>query len=186
MTLEGFFEGPNKWDLDWHEHVWGDELEQLSLQQLDGADALVFGRVTYEGMAAHWRTAKGPIADFMNRIPKIVCSRTLATADWNNTRVVRDAAAEVAKLKDAPGRDIYVFGSADLSATLMKHDLFDEYRLCVAPVVLGAGTPLFKPGAEQKTLTVREARRLKSGGAVLFCEPVRTVIGTASGTSTST
>lgn len=172
VTLEGFFEGAKKWDLDWHEYVWGDELEQLSLEQAKTADALLFGRVTYEGMAAYWSTATGAIAEFMNSVPKVVFSKTLATADWNNTRLVReDAAAEVAKLKNVPGKNLYVFGSADLSATLMQHDLFDEYRLCVVPVVLGAGTPLFKPSSEHKRMTLREARQLKSGGIILFYEP---------------
>jgi dihydrofolate reductase len=174
VTLEGFFEGPKKWDLDWHEYVWGDELEQLSLEQGKSADALLFGRVTYEGMAAYWSTAKGAVAEFMNAVPKVVFSRTLAKADWNNTRVVREnAASEVAKLKSAPGQNLYVFGSAHLSATLTQHDLFDEYRLCVVPVLLGAGTPLFKPANESKRMKVRETRTLKSGGVILFCEPER-------------
>jgi dihydrofolate reductase len=172
VTLEGFFEGPKKWDLDWHDYVWGDELEQFGLEQGKNADALLFGRVTYEGMAAHWSTAKGAVAEFMNRVPKVVFSRTLAKADWNNTRLVReDAAGEVAKLKKAPGQNLYVFGSANLSATLTQHDLFDEYRLCVVPVLLGAGTPLFKPSSERKRMRVRETRTLKSGGVILFCEP---------------
>jgi len=171
VSLDGFFEGSKKWDLDWHEYVWGDELEQFSLEQLTTAGALLFGRVTYEGMAAHWSTAKGAIADFMNSIPKVVFSRTLAKADWSNTRLVReDAATEVANLKHGSGGDHYVFGSADLSATLMRHDLFDEYRLCVAPVVLGAGTPLFKPSGERKRMTLREARKLRSGGIILFLQ----------------
>jgi dihydrofolate reductase len=174
VTLEGFFEGPKKWDLDWHEYVWGDELEQFGLEQGKRADALIFGRVTYEGMAAHWPTAKGAVAEFMNTVPKVVFSRTLAKADWNNTRLVReDAASEVAKLKKAPGQNLYVFGSANLSATLTQHDLFDEYRLCVVPVLLGAGTPLFKPASERKRMKVRETRTLKSGGVILFCEPDR-------------
>jgi dihydrofolate reductase len=117
VTLEGFFEGPKKWDLDWHEYVWGDELEQLSLEQGKSADALLFGRLTYEGMASYWSTATGAVADFMNSVPKVVFSRMLTKADWNNTRLVRDdAAGEVAKLKSAPERNLYVFGSADLSA----------------------------------------------------------------------
>lgn len=174
MTLDGFFEGAKKWDLDWGDYVWGPELEQFSLEQGKTADALLFGRVTYEGMAAHWSTAKGAIAEFMNSVPKVVFSRTLARADWNNTRLVRDdPAAEVAKLKNASGRNLFVFGSADLSATLMRHDLFDEYRVCVVPVVLGAGTPLFKPSAERKRMKLRETRPLKSGGVILFCEPAR-------------
>lgn len=174
VTLEGFFEGPKKWDLDWHEYVWGDELEQFGLDQGRTADALLFGRVTYEGMAAYWSTAKGATAEFMNSVPKVVFSRTLGKADWNNTRLVRDdPAAEVAKLKNASGRNLFVFGSAELSATLMQHNLFDEYRLCVVPVVLGAGTPLFKPSAGRKRMTLRETRILKSGGVILFCEPER-------------
>jgi dihydrofolate reductase len=175
VTLEGFFEGPKKWDLDWHEYVWGDELEQFSLEQEKTADALLFGRVTYEGMAAYWSTAKGATADFMNSVPKVVFSRTLAKADWNNTRLVRDnAESEVAKLKKTSKQNLYVFGSAELSATLMQHDLFDEYRLCVVPVVLGAGTPLFKSDGERKRMKLRETRALKSGGVILFCEPQQT------------
>jgi dihydrofolate reductase len=179
VTLDGFFEGPKKWDLDWHDYVWGDELNQFGLEQVRTADALLFGRVTYEGMAAYWSTAKGATAEgataeFMNTVPKVVFSKTLAKADWNNTRLVRqDAAAEVAKLKNASGRNLFVFGSAELSATFIRHDLFDEYRLCVVPVVLGAGTPLFKPSAERKRMKLRESRTLKSGGVILFCEPER-------------
>jgi dihydrofolate reductase len=174
VTLEGFFEGPKKWDLDWHEYVWGEELEQLSLEQGKSADALLFGRVTYEGMAAYWSTATGAVAEFMNSVPKVVFSRTLAKADWNNTRLVReDAVGEIAKLKNAAGKNLYVFGSADLSATLTQHDLFDEYRLCVVPVLLGSGTPLFKTASERKRMKLRETRTLKSGGVILFCEPDR-------------
>lgn len=174
LTLDGCFEGATKWDLDFHAQVWGEELERFSLEQLETADALLFGRVTYEGMAAHWTKATGPIADAMNAVPKIVFSRTLTTADWNNTTLVReDAAAEVPKLKAAAGRNLYVFGSADLSATLMRHDLYDEYRLCLVPGVIGAGTPLFKPDADRKRMTLRESRQLKTGGVVLFLEPIR-------------
>jgi dihydrofolate reductase len=174
VTLEGFFEGAKKWDLDWHDYVWGDELQQFGLDQAKTADAVLYGRVTYEGMAAYWSTAKGATAEFMNSVPKVVFSKTLAKADWNNTRLVRDdAAAEVAKLKNAAGRNLFVFGSADLSATLMRHDLFDEYRLCVVPVVLGAGTPLFKPRPERKRMKLRETRTLKSGGVILFYKPER-------------
>jgi dihydrofolate reductase len=153
VSLDGFFEGAKKWDLDWHEYVWGPELEEISLEQGKTADALLFGRVTYEGMAAYWTTAEGAVADYMNSVPKIVFSRTLARADWNNTRLVReDAEGEIAKLKNASGQNLFVFGSARLSASLMQHDLFDEYRLCVVPVVLGVGTPLFKPSHERKRM----------------------------------
>src|SRR5512143_3978230 len=92
ITLDGFFEGAKSWDLDWHEEVWGDDLERLSLDQLHSADLLLFGRVTYEGMAAYWKSAQGEIADLMNGLPKVVFSRTLATADWSHTTLVRDDA----------------------------------------------------------------------------------------------
>jgi dihydrofolate reductase len=96
----------------------------------------VFGRVTYEGMASYWSTATGEVADFMNTVPKVVFSKTLARADWNNTRLVNgDAAEAVARLKQAPGKEILIFGSADLSATLMQHGLIDEYRLGLNPIV---------------------------------------------------
>ena len=100
VTLDGFFEGPKSWDLDWHEYVWGEELERFSLEQSESADMLLFGRVTYEGMAAYWSSAEGEIAEFMNKVPKVVFSRTLERADWNNTRLVKAGAEEeVAKLK---------------------------------------------------------------------------------------
>jgi dihydrofolate reductase len=75
VTLDGYFEGPNSWDLDWHDYAWGEELEQLSVEQLTSADTLLFGRVTYQGMASYWSSATGEIADLMNAIPKIVFSR---------------------------------------------------------------------------------------------------------------
>ena len=174
VSLDGFFEGPTKWDLAFHEYVWGDELQALSLEQLHGADAILYGRVTYEGMAAYWSKAKGQTADLMNAIPKVVFSRTLQKAEWNNTTLVQgDLVAEVKRLKSASGRNLYAFGSADLSATLIEHDLFDEYRLCVAPVLLRAGTPLFKPGSEPKPLSLIESRPLSTGGVILRYEPKR-------------
>src|SRR5574341_1510330 len=115
VTLDGFFEGPKRWEIDWHEHVWGEELEQFSIQQSKSADMLLFGRVTYEGMANYWPSAQGEIADFMNSVPKVVFSRTLEKAEWNNTRLVKaNAEEEVAHLKQQSGKDIYVFGSANL------------------------------------------------------------------------
>ena len=99
MTLDGFVEGPNR-DISWHEDVWGEELEQLSIEQLNAAGGLMFGRVTYELMANYWPTATGEIADFMNAAPKYVFSRTLTRSDWNNTQMFgADVAGTVARLK---------------------------------------------------------------------------------------
>lgn len=171
-TLDGFFEGGKKWEIDWHEYVWGPELEQLSLEQSKEIGVLVFGRVTYEGMAGYWSKATGEVADFMNSVPKIVCSHTLAKAGWKNTRLVSgNAVEEIEKLKKEQGKDLYVFGSADLSSTLTEHGLFDEYRVCLTPLLLGGGTPLFKPNPKRIELKLIEARPLKSGCVILRYTP---------------
>ena len=163
LTLDGYFEGAKNWDLPWHERVWGEELEQFSLEQLESTDALLFGRVTYEGMAAYWQTAQGKVAEYMNSLPKVVCSRTLHTADWNNTTLVKDnVAGEVAKLKQQGNGNIFVFGSANLSKTLMNEGLFDEYRLGIAPVIYGKGRLLFSDGLEPQELNLLESRSLST------------------------
>src|SRR5512135_451639 len=177
VTLDGFFEGPKSWDLDFHNVGWGDDMEAFALEQLATASALLFGRVTYEGMASYWTSAKEPgdVADVMNSIPKVVFSRTLKSANWNNTRLVKsDAEAEVAKMKQQSAKDLFVFGSADLSAALMKAGLFDEYRLGLNPVVLGGGGPLFKPSATALKMKLLEARVMRSGLVLLRYQPVRT------------
>ena len=172
VTLDGFFEGTKSWDLDFHNLVWGDELERLSIEQSQSIGTLLFGRVTYQGMAAYWSTEKGEIADFMNEVPKVVFSRTLSKADWNNTKLVKEnPEKEVIRLKKQPGKDLFIFGSADLSSTLIQAGLIDEYRLCVVPVVLGAGNPLFKASPTQVRLKLLDARPLKSGGVILRYQP---------------
>jgi dihydrofolate reductase len=166
MSLDGYFEGPDH-DLSFLEDVWGPELEELSMEQGREAGTLLFGRVTYQMMASYWPTATGAIADYMNGLPKIAVSRTLRSSDWGNTRFIADdVAGEVAKLKREVSKDIYVFGSANLSATLIDAGLFDEFRIGVTPHLLGSGTPLFKPGARRK-LRLLEARP-HSNGVVLM------------------
>ncbi len=174
VTLDGFFEGPKSWELDWHDSVSGDELEKYSIEQSKSTGMLLFGRVTYEGMASYWPSQKGEIADFMNTIPKIVFSKTMKKAEWNNTTLVKgNAVEEVAKLKRQPGKNMFVFGSANLSSTLLEHDLFDEIDLALAPVILGRGNPLFKASPDRLKMKLLEARPLKSGGVILRYEPER-------------
>jgi len=169
VTLDGFFEGRKSWEIDWHDSVWGEELERFSIEQSKSIGTLLFGRVTYEGMASFWQKEKGEIADFMNSVPKVVFSRTMKSAEWNNSRLVKgNAEEEVAKLKRQPGKDLFIFGSANLSATLTRKGLIDEYRLCLAPVVLGGGNPLFKESPERLKLKLVESRPLKSGGVLLY------------------
>lgn len=168
MTLDGYFEGKQNWDLEFHNAVWGKDLEKLSIEQLHSADYLVFGRITYEGMAAYWKTEKGEIADLMNNIPKLIFSKTLDAVDWNNSTLIKEnASAEISKLKAQGGKDMYVFGSADLSETFINDDLFDEYRIGIAPVILGSGRPLFKHGISSRSLSLVSTQQLSPGGVVL-------------------
>jgi len=172
MTLDGYFEGPEPWSLDFHQTVFGPELQELSEQQLGEAGLLLFGRKTYEGMASYWTSApedEATTATGMNSLPKAVISHTLGSADWKNTRLLKgDAVDEVRNLKAEQGGPIYVFGSAELLSTLLANDLVDEYRLCIAPVLLGRGTQLFKAGAERKSLELKSSRTLHNGGLLLF------------------
>lgn len=168
ITLDGYFEGAKNWDLPWHEQVWGEELERYSIEQLESADMLLFGRVTYEGMAAYWQAAEGKIAEYMNSLPKVVCSRTLQMAAWNNSLLVKnDVAEEVARLKQLGNGNIFVFGSANLSKTLMNAGLFDEYRIGIAPVIHGKGRLLFSAGVNPHELELLETRPLSTGCVIL-------------------
>ncbi len=171
MTLDGYFEGQKNWDLSFHDSVWGPDLEKLSLEQLRSADYLVFGRVTYEGMSAYWKKAEGEnneIAKLMNSIPKLVFSKTLKAVDWNNSTLVKgNASAEISRLKAEGGGDMYVFGSADLSTTFINDDLFDEYRIGIAPVILGKGRPLFKPGVSSRNLSLVSSQQLSPAGVLV-------------------
>ena len=168
ITLDGYFEGEKNWELDFHETVWGPEMEQFSLEQLNSTSYLVFGRVTYEGMAAYWKAAEGKIADFMNNLSKIVCSRTLNSADWNNSTLIKEnVATEIATLKAKSNKDLYVFGSANLSETFIRENLFDEYRIGIAPVIAGKGRYLFPKGLPWKKLSLISSRPLMTGGVIL-------------------
>ena len=173
VTLDGFFEGENKWALDFHNDAWGDELAAMAKDFGDKAGLLVFGRVTYEGMKAHWTTTeeKGEITTYMNALPKLVASRTLTSSDWNNTRVTDDPVAEIARLRKEDGKPIYVFGSADLCDTLLKTGLVDEVMLAIVPVTIGKGTPFFKEGAGKSKFRLLESRPLGNGTIIVHYQP---------------
>jgi dihydrofolate reductase len=170
-SVDGYFEGTEPWDLALHETVWGDELQALSIAQLEDAEALMFGRKTYEGFAAYWpnETETGPIADSMNAIRKYVVSDTLTEAAWNNTEIVSgDVVSAIKDLKRNTARNIYIFGSADLLSTLLPAGLVDEYRLGVASLLMGRGNPLFKPADQRIDLKLLKSQPLENGGIVLY------------------
>ncbi|QFY58990.1 dihydrofolate reductase [Rhizobium grahamii] len=174
MTLDGYFEGTKPWDIDFHNLAWGPELERYSEQLGEEGDLLVFGRKTYEGMAAYWQTAEEEetIKSFMNSIAKLAVSRTIEKADWNNSRVVRDPVSELRKLKAEDGKTIFIFGSAELADSLLKEGLVDEIRVCLVPVILGGGNPHFKPASKPCPLRLLESSVTAKGAVILRYEPV--------------
>jgi dihydrofolate reductase len=166
VTLDGRFEGEKPWDLSFHELVWGPELEALSLEQLQEAGMLVFGKHTYKGMADYWPKAQEKEAALMNSIAKVVCSSSLETAEWSNTTIIRDAAPDVKRLKEKGGKPMYIFGSGKLTQSLMNAGLIDEIRLCVAPIILGKGRLLFADEGTTRNLKLLESRSLQNGGVI--------------------
>jgi len=174
ISLDGYFEAPGEgWEkIDWHRA--DDEWEDYSVELLGQIDTLLFGRRTYEGFVEFWPTQDSEVARLLNAIDKVVFSTTLSEAAWNGTRLVRDhVPEEVAKLKAQPGRDIAIFGSADLAATLTQHGLIDEYRIAVNPVVLGGGTALFREGAERLNLRLLDTKTFRSGIVELRYAPAK-------------
>jgi dihydrofolate reductase len=180
VTLDGFFEGPNK-ELDWQ--IVDGENKEYAIDLLSKVDALLFGRVTYQLMADYWpAAATNPstpksdleIADKMNNLPKIVFSKTLQEVKWNNSRLVKEnIAKEISKMKQQPGKDMVIFGSGSIVSTFMQHGLIDEYRIIVNPIVLGNGNPLFKGINGKQNLKLLNTKVFDSGIVILFYEPAQ-------------
>lgn len=166
ITVDGYFQGLEPWDLNFHTSVYGGELEQFSIEQLDSAEAVIYGRVTYEGMASYWKNETGPVADRVNSIKKYVCSDSLQDAGWNNTEILSDAVSAITRLKQGGEGNLFVFGSAKLANSLIKAGLFDEYRLCIAPIILGKGRKLFESGLPTEELSLLDSRVLTTGGVL--------------------
>ena len=146
----------------------GEEGDKFKLDEAFSSEALLLGRVTYEGFAAAWPSREGEFADKFNNMPKYVVSSTLAEPEWNNSTVLKgDVADEVAKLKQEQDGDIVVHGSAQLSQALLEQDLVDELRLMVYPVVLGAGKRLFGETSDKKTLKLVESQPVGDGVVIL-------------------
>jgi len=169
VSLDGVIEEPS-----WTFQFSSEEQQKFKFDELFASDALLLGRVTYEGFAAAWPSATDEegFADRMNGLPKYVVSTTLEEPlEWNNSRLIEgDVAEEVSRLKQQPGHDILIYGSGELVHTLMQHDLIDEYRLMVYPVVLGSGKRLFRDGINT-TLRLVETRTFSSGVVVLSYRP---------------
>ena len=164
ISLDGVIEDPGGAE-DYKYGGWsfefsrGDDGDKFKLDETMDAEALLLGRRTYEGFAAAWPSREGEFADKFNNMPKYVVSSTLESAEWTNSTVLKgDVADEVAKLKQAPGGDLVVHGSAQLAQTLIDHDLVDELRLMVFPVVLGGGKQLFSDTSKAAGLKLTDAK----------------------------
>jgi dihydrofolate reductase len=168
---EGFRQG------GWFGEFGGKDLEawaEVALDEARGAAAWLLGRRSYEYFGTRWRSRSGELADRLNGMPKYVVSSTLVDPDWNNSRVLTgDVVTAVSKLKQELDGEIVVPASHQLGRTLMRHDLVDELRLVVFPVVLGAGERLFGEGSDRKPMRLLEARTIGDGLAFLTYEVVR-------------
>jgi dihydrofolate reductase len=169
MTLDGVVEAPEKWSFAF----WSAETGKFKLDELHATDALLLGRVTYEGFAAAWPGQKDPdgFADRFNSMPKYVASKTLKKLEWNNSHLIKgDLATEVSKLKQQPGKDIVIHGSPTLIRSLMPRNLIDEYRLLVYPLVRGQGKRLFDE-ASRANLKLAESQTFSKGVVKLVYRP---------------
>ncbi len=171
ISLDGFFEGLDR-DINWHNV--DAEFNEFAIDQINTVDILLFGRVTYEMMASYWPTptaiANDPvIAGKMNSLPKIVFSKTLPSAAWQNTRLIKDNfVEEISKLKQQPGKDLIIFGSSDLAVSFIDHGMIDEYRIMINPVALGVGKSLFKGLQNKLDLKLLKTKVFNSGNVLLY------------------
>lgn len=170
VSLDGVMEDPR-----WTFRFESDDRNQYKFDELAAADALLLGRVTYEGFAAAWPRMEeqtGEYGAWMNGYPKYVVSTTLEEPlEWNASLIGDDIVGEISALKQQPGKDILVFGSAALVNTLVEHDLVDEYRIMIFPVIVGSGKRLLGDGLDMKALELVETKTFGSGAVVLTYRP---------------
>jgi dihydrofolate reductase len=175
ITLDGVAEDPGGAE-DFDRGGWafefsrGDEGDKFKLDEVMAADALLLGRVTYEGFAAAWPSREGEFADKFNNMPKYVVSSTLEDPEWSNSTVIApsDIASEVAKLRDETDGDVLLAGSAQLVEALVENDLVDEYRLMVFPIVLGEGKRLVPHTGDKAALKLVDSKPVGPDGVVIL------------------
>ena len=170
ISLDGYIEDREK-ELDWHQV--DEEFLEYARALVSEVGGMLFGRKTYLHMAAYWQTAPSdPIADWMNRLPKVVFSKTLREASWENTRIeAGDAGQAVRQLKSEEGKDLVILGSADLVTALLAEGLIDEYRIILNPIVLGGGKPHIGALPKRVPMTLVDTQILQSGNVILSYRP---------------
>lgn len=174
LSLDGFIAGPNG-ETDWF--VWDEEIEEYAKKVQNSIDTMLFGRVTYNIMANYWPTkaasAENPgIIEFMNNTPKIVFSKSLKKANWNQTRLMKDIVPEeIIKMKQEPGKDMIIYGSSSIISQLTSLILIDEYSVMVNPIVLGTGKPLFQNMDHLLKLKLLSTKTFRCGNVLLNYQP---------------
>jgi dihydrofolate reductase len=175
VTLDGYFTDANG-DMSWA-HKQDPEWKAFIQENAAGGGELLFGRITYELMASYWPTPYAMkndpmIAQGMNTLPKVVFSRTLDEASWNNTKLVKSGLLdEIRKMKRAPGKDMVIFGSGNLVSQLAEEGLIDEYQIVVHPVVLGKGRTMFEGVKKKLPVKLTKTRIFGNGNVLLWYEP---------------
>jgi dihydrofolate reductase len=168
VSVDGVIGSPEEWASSYS----NDEMEEANALGMAASDAMLLGRLTYEGLAAFWPNQPGgvPMVDYINSVRKFVVSTTLEEPlEWNNSTLIEgDLAEEVSRLKQQEGKDILVFGSGQLARTLMEQDLIDEYRLMVFPVVVGKGKRLFGDTQETKAMELVSTRPIGPDGVLIL------------------
>jgi dihydrofolate reductase len=158
----------------WSNSYWNDELARLQTELLFASDSLLLGRITYEGFAAAWpdlEHEEGEFATRMNTMPKYVASRSLSDMEWNATLITGEVPDEVARLKRQSDQNLLIYGSSVLLNALSQHDLIDQYRLMIYPVILGQGKRLFRQTSDKKPLRLVEASSTSAGVLIADYEP---------------
>jgi dihydrofolate reductase len=172
LSLDGVFEEPGHWSFPF----FGEEGGQFKWAELQASDALLLGRKTYEGFASAWptMTGTGEFGEKMNNMTKYVVSSTLDKVEWTGSKLIEgDVAEEIRKLKNEPGGDLLLSGSAQLFNAMVRENLIDLYRFMVHPIVLGKGKRLFAEGVDERVLDLTEIKRFSSGIVVLEYVPAK-------------
>lgn len=173
VSLDGFVAPTNGYH-DWVFRSFDDELERYTVDQFWQVGTHIMGRETYKEMANHWPSSTEKIAPPMNEIPKVIFSKTLKEANWNNSQVVNgDIAEEIFRLKQQPGKDILAHGGVRFAQSLARLGLIDEYRLIVNPIAFGNGLPIFKDLPDPIHLKLLRTKVFKKGAVLHTYQPVR-------------
>lgn len=182
VSLDGFIEGP-KQDLSWH--LVDDEFNKYAIDLLHSIDTIIFGRIAYELFESFWPAAitdpsttpdNLEIANQINDMHKIVFSKTIEKVEWKNSKLIQQLVPEeITQMKQQEGKDMVIFGGAGIAQSFMRHELIDEYRIMVNPIILGKGKPLFEDMTHRMNLKLIKTRTFNSGVVMLVYEPIKAV-----------